>query len=503
MKVFLAGYNIDTDVLRELTKENPREDATPEVFSAAYARISRDPRSIEEIRKSAREEVEKTRKSNSTIIFKMGHHSVAEHAVFNFDIIGLSRYGMEALENFRLCSYTEKSQRYITLEDDFVIPSEIKGTDLEDAFVRMIRDQNAMYHKLYAKLKTYVFEQNSELAANPKNENLLEGWAKEDARYITSLATEAQAGLTVNARNLELMLRRFASHPLAEIRELGSSIYAQVKDVAPSIILFHDANDFDQKTYPELNTLISEMGIEQKVSREYDGGSVSLVHYDADGDLHIAASLLSVASTLSYDECYAKVVSMTAEERKAIFKESNKYLQLYDSLVREYEFASLTYDMVISSACFGQLKRHRMSTISTQRYKPELGVTIPKAIKAIGMEVDFRDIVRKTNAVYEKVYARFPRVAPYILTNAHQKRVLIRTNVRELYHMSRLREDAHAQWDIREKTALMSHKAHAVMPLACMLLGGKDSFSRVYTEVYGVPPRVKEAVLPGRRNIEA
>ena len=52
----------------------------------------------------------------------MGHHSVAEHAVFNFDVIGISRLAMEELEKFRLCSYTEKSQRYITLDKDFVLP---------------------------------------------------------------------------------------------------------------------------------------------------------------------------------------------------------------------------------------------------------------------------------------------------------------------------------------------------------------------------------------------
>jgi len=48
----------------------------------------------------------------------MGHHSVAEHAVFNLDILGVSRYVMEELEKFRLCAYTEKSQRYITLKKD-------------------------------------------------------------------------------------------------------------------------------------------------------------------------------------------------------------------------------------------------------------------------------------------------------------------------------------------------------------------------------------------------
>ena len=127
MKVHLAGYNVDTSVLKEMeAKTGKRQDLTPEVLSAAYARISRDPRAIDDIRKDAREEVEISRKSNSVIIFKMGHHSVAEHAVFNLDIVGVSRLAMEEVEKFRLCSYTEKSQRYIMLDKDFVLPRKIQ-----------------------------------------------------------------------------------------------------------------------------------------------------------------------------------------------------------------------------------------------------------------------------------------------------------------------------------------------------------------------------------------
>ena len=111
MKILLAGYNIDTEVIKAYEKaSSKRPDATPETLSASYARISRDPRPIDELRKAARLEVEKSRNSNRAIIFKMGHHSVAEHAVFNFDIIGVSRLAIEDLEKFRLCSFTEKSQ---------------------------------------------------------------------------------------------------------------------------------------------------------------------------------------------------------------------------------------------------------------------------------------------------------------------------------------------------------------------------------------------------------
>jgi len=72
MKVLLAGYNIDREVIEELKKHSPpREDVTPETLSASYARISRDPRAVDKLRAVARAEVDRARRSNQNIIFKL------------------------------------------------------------------------------------------------------------------------------------------------------------------------------------------------------------------------------------------------------------------------------------------------------------------------------------------------------------------------------------------------------------------------------------------------
>jgi len=502
MKVHLAGYNVDAAVLRELEeKTGKRMDLTPEVLSAAYARISRDARSIDQIRKDAREEVELSRRSNSTIIFKMGHHSVAEHAVFNLDILGVSRLAMEEIEKFRLCSYTEKSQRYITLDKDFVVPPEIAGQPLEKAFIETVREQNEAYFKLFEKLKVHVFKKHADLASDPKNHNLLEGWAKEDARYVTALATETQVGQTINARNLELLLRRFASHSTAEIRQLGSMLYEQVAEVAPSIVIFHEANDRDLKTYPELKMLADDIMRASAGPAPCARRDVELVGYTEDADNVIAASLLHTSSDVPYERCLSVVKKMPHEQRKKIFEAAWRNMQFYDTMLREFEYVNLTFDVVLSSACFGQLKRHRMATITSQAYDPALGITVPDAVKDIGMESFFCGITGRSEETYRAIKREVPAAAPYILTNAHRKRVLMRVSARELHHISRLREDAHAQWDIRNISRSMSAHAKKVMPLTCALLGGKDKYNEIYRDVYGRLPRVTEAALPGGRKI--
>jgi len=503
MKVYLAGYNIDTTVLRELQGKVQRNDVTPEVLSAAYARISRDPRPVNNLREDARKEIERARKSNKTIIFKMGHHSVAEHAVFNFDIIDISRLAMEEVEKFRLCSYTEKSQRYITLEKGFIVPEEIKNTRFENSFIGLINKQNEAYLYLVDKLTDYVFNKHKDLAANPKKHNLLEGWAKEDARYITALATQSQAGHTLNARNLELLLRRFASHPLKEVQELGRKIYSEIASVAPSIVLFYEANDRDKNSYPDLKDLAGKIIKTDSAYKGFNGEDVDLVEFTPEGDNVVCASLLHTSGNLLYRKCKEIVNSMPFDKKREIFKASWKNMQFYDSMLREFEYVNLTFNIVLSAACFGQLKRHRMATITVSDYDPSLGNTIPESIKEIGYEKKFLEIVEDTNKLYESIKKEIPIAAPYVLTNSHRRRVLIRVNARELYHISRLREDNHAQWDIRNIASRMSQKAKEVMPLTFELIGGKDRYSEIYKSVFGELPKVTKSVLPSSREIKS
>ena len=434
MNIYLAGYNVDKDVLDELTCDIPeRQDVTPETLSAAYARISRDARPINELRKASRAEVDKARKSNSSIIFKMGHHSVAEHAVFNFDIIGVSRFAVENLEHHRLCSFTEKSQRYITLESDYTVPEEIKGTSLENLFIDTVKKQNELYVQLNSELIKYVNENNKELAANPKNTSLLEGWAKEDARYITPLAAHAQLGLTLNARNLELMLRRFSSQSLTEVKQLSAKLFSLVERIAPSIILFAEANDFDSKTYGEIGEKAIG-GRPQATGRRpqaldgnlkpQDSKDVKLLSFTQDADDMLVASLLFAVNGKSFSESMAQVKDMSFEQKKEVVKASGQHMQFYDTMLREYENVDLTFEVVLSSACFGQLKRHRMATIIKQAYDPALGLTIPEAVAGIGKEKQFIETARQSEDVYEKILAKNPQVAPYILTNASDNKVM-------------------------------------------------------------------------------
>ena len=524
MRIVLAGHNVDVEVLRQLKTQilEPvaegweesrldqmseaelrtqaaelqrrsadflgQDNLTPEPISAAYARISRDPRPLDELRAVARVEVEKARKSNQNIIFGYGHSSVAEHASFNIDVMGVSRYAVEEIQKFRLLAYTEKSQRYILLEDDFVIPQEIEEAGLRESFVAAIKSQNACYHRLYEKLRPWVFDRHPDLAASKKNHKTLEGWAKEDARYIVSFATESQIGMTLNARSIEHVISRCASHPLAEIREYGRRLFEAIGGVAPSLVKYTDPTPYNMRARAELKEAgaeaferLGEIPPAAPLGAERD---VALIDATPEADALIAGALLHSSSLRSMGECLAAARRMTEEERSRFIASTFRHMKGHDPVLREFENVRCVFEITLSAACYGQLKRHRMSTLNAQSYDPGLGVTVPPAVAEAGAEADFRAAVEQTDAAYAAIAERAPMAAPYVLTNAHRRRVLFAANARELCHVSRLREDPHAQWDIRDKAGQMLRLAKRVMPATLQMAVGKHLFSETRSRLF-------------------
>ena len=368
------------------------------------------------------------------------------------------------------------------------MPEEISAAGQSAVYTGLVKKQTQAYHRFFAKLRDLVFQKNAELANDPKNHNLLEGWAKEDARYITPLATLGQLGMTINARNLEYLFRVFASQNLSEIKAIGKAMYLLVEKVAPSIILFVGANDFDQKTYPALHMFSS--GLTPLGGSRGDCPAVALKDFTLDADTRVAAAILHRVSGQGYDQCQIQAKSMALAQKAELFKQSFSNMQFYDSVLREFEFAELTFELNISAACFAQLKRHRMLTITAQPYIPELGVEVPDAIREIGGEPEFNQLVLETNALYDKLFPQIGLAAQYVLTNAHRRRVLLKVNARELYHIARLREDAHAQWDIQRVAAAMSRLAEEKMPLVFGLLCGKDRYAERYRKLFGKSPKI-------------
>ncbi|MCK5149867.1 FAD-dependent thymidylate synthase [Candidatus Pacearchaeota archaeon] len=508
MDVKLAGFNVDRDAIDELKKIltknqlsqkdhltaiNIVSNLTPETIAASYARISRDPRPISELRVEARKDVEASRKSNKTIIFTMGHKSIAEHARFNFDITGISRRAVEAVEQNRLDSYTEKSQRYITMDGDFVLPKEIQNTKFESEFLKLVGLQNNFYKKNLEKITKWHHKQDySELypvvsaKKSDKQKEVREGLGKEDSRYSLGLATQTQLGMTVSARTLENIITRLRSSDNEELKELGGKLFSEVDGVAPSVIKYTQPADYFAKTRKELTGSVSELIKKHNIKDYLFNVERVKIFKNLKRDNSIIAGLIFSSSNLQYDKCLLMTSQMNKNEKIELLNQTIKYQEKHDPMLREYELGDRIAEMTMSSSAFAQMKRHRINTLISQEYNPSLGLTIPQSIKETGLEKELENIVKKSVQLHNNLLAEaYPKsIAEYALTNANKRRVLFDANNRQVYAFCMERENLAAQWDIR-KTANEYHKSlqEKDSQLTTRALCGKHEFNELKKEL--------------------
>ena len=461
MQVNLAGYNIDNSLIRKLNTET----ATPEVISAAYARISRSEKSITELREQALKELEKARRSNQKIIFELGHSSVAEHSVFNFDLIGISRLLTELVETLRFASFTEKSQRYVAFSDDFVIPQELENTFLKPLRDEYIQTMQALFDEYKESLQAILEYYKNNLPELKKSE--IEGKAKEDARYILPLATKTQLGMTINARSLENLLRRLITSPLAEAHELYHLLLQSVKELCPSLIRYIEKEDFTGSF--DASKLKADI-----TAIPFADSPVHILEFTAEADDKILAALLFELFTYSFSSCLDTIIKLDNSTKKQLWEEVFENIQPWSKMPRAFELATYTFELSMSECCWSQFKRHRVGTIIKQKAYLPNNYIFPPIIYTLKRDGKWLNLLKATNSLKQKLAQVSPELMPYARINAEKVKILANMNLRELYHLIRLRADINAQWEIRNLARILAESIRPLAPYATSYLCGKS-----------------------------
>jgi thymidylate synthase (FAD) len=148
----------------------------------------------------------------------MGHHSIIEHAYYTFSLEGVSRAMTHQLVRHRLASFSQQSQRYVSLlTPDYVVPATVKGNpEAERRFQEAMDQAWGAYQKLAEIVPV------------------------EDARYVLPNACASNIMVTMNARELlHFFTLRCCSRAQWEIREAAELMLAELLKVSPAI--FKDA----------------------------------------------------------------------------------------------------------------------------------------------------------------------------------------------------------------------------------------------------------------------
>jgi thymidylate synthase ThyX len=140
-----------------------------------------------------------------------------------------------------------------------------------------------------------------------------------------------------------------------------------------------------------------------------------------------------------------------------ILKKSLERLGKYDNPVNALRLVQYEAEFVISEACWHQLLRHRKTDWIYKDPSVSHGITIPPNVERAGVAELLIKATEESGNLYDKLMNEgLPETASYVVTNAHNRRVIGSFDLWELYHLINLRMSEGAQWDIKNVTGMLA-----------------------------------------------
>ena len=444
---------------REIYLLSPRA-LSPETIAVAFAKTSRSPESFRDI--AAELSDESSAQFHEKWVVGYGHASVAEHAVLHIAFENVSRLAIEAIEGNRLASYTEKSTRYQRWGlDDFWIPSELDGHPLRSEYVDVIRLLFNTYADSLDPVRSLIFERfpRREKESDEAWDRRIRSKYVDACRFILPAAALANVGMTANARVIENTVRKMLSHELAEVREIGEKMKEVSKAETPTLVKYADAVPYLTETIKEF----AGRGMIYHAPTENDW--CKLIDYDKDGENKVLAAALYRFGEMAYVDALAHVESLSEEERSKLADSLLLRLGRYDVPLRELEYCTYTFDLLMDQGAYAEFKRHRMMTQTPQRLTTRLGYATPLLFEEAGFRSQYEAAMDAASAMFEKLYESNSIVAQYVVPNGFNRRVLAQFNLREAFAFCQLRSAANAHFSIRRVAQRMYEKMAKVHPL--------------------------------------
>ena len=421
------------------------QDLTEEQIAVVFAMTSRSPEPFDEIAGKVNEE--QAAGFHERWVLDYGHASVAEHAVVHLAVENISRIACDALEDNRLASYTEKSSRYQVIErDSFHTPAELSDRpELMEAFESTCRKLFDFYITLLDSTTAHLRNVNpiNQDERRSAHELRIRRIATDACRGVLPAAILTNVGMTANARTLEHAISKLMSSNLQETQDLGLEIREQGRNITPTLIKYADPKD-----YLKERTIEAKDGLDNEATAA-PPPEATLVEWSTNPTRKLAAAILYRNSEMDYLEARVQAERIGREGQKRVIEAALADMSPHDPAPREFETISFTFEFYMDYGALREFRRHRMQTLTGQPLTVSHGVTVPKVISEAGLEETFLEATASADAGFKRLAEHNPTVAQYLVTHAHKQRVLATMNLRECYHVFRLRTSARAHESIR------------------------------------------------------
>lgn len=439
----------------------------PEVIAVAFARTSRSPEPFDAIAEALNDEA--AARFHEKWVIGYGHASVAEHAVLHIAFENISRLAAEAIEGMRLASFTEKSTRFQVLDREaFYVPPEIAASPFLEAYRAAVERLFETYHAALEPVSRVVaawFPRRPD-EGEKAYQIRLRIRAMDVCRYLLPTATLTNVGMTVNARALEHGLRKWLSHPLAEVREIAEGARAVARQEVPTLLKYAEPNAYLQASAARLQAWAAAF---PEAPAPHD--AVRLIAWDPEAEVRFVAACLYRFRAVSFEAAMAWARSLPPEARREALEAALGGRSPFDVPLRELEHIVYTFDCLMDEGAYYDLKRHRMMTQTPQPLTTAYGYATPRAIEEAGMGARYRAAVEAAMELAEAMRPTVGEAAAYVLPNAVYRRVLMTMNLREAYHLCRLRGGPNGHFAYRYIAMRIYEAIRSVHPALAAYMG--------------------------------
>jgi thymidylate synthase ThyX len=415
----------------------------------------------------ADEITERQRENIGPLTFEGGHHTVYQHATFEFALSGISRQLVWSfLHAFPFYNTEQQSQRYVKLDEPAAhVPPSLEG-EARELYTRSVEGAWRGYGELTERLLPRTQKTLSDLWRLDRRQGVAFGKnvareaekkAIETARYVLPIGCHTAMVYTVSGIVLH-RLRRMArvgdvpqeatdvvERMVAEVERLDPSFFGRVGEPA-----LKEEEVVEQRLAPPG---LGDPAALEAFDKSLDGRTARLVDWSARAPEVVADAVRHVLgrSDLADDEALA----LALDPGRNPYRLDRLNVSTHAPIMRALAHAHFVFRKKLSHTADSQDQRHR--TVPGSR--PLLSRTVPGVVDVIEPELIaedpashalFRELVEEQWDVRSRLLAlgAAPEAALYVLPNALAIRFEESGTLLDLIHKWTMRTCLNAQWEI-------------------------------------------------------
>lgn len=341
--------------------ERPYDDAI------AAARTCYSPRVV-----AADEVTERQRRSIGPLTFDAGHHTVYQHATFEFALSGVSRQLVWCfLHAFPFYNTEQQSQRYVRLDEvRAVVPEGLRG-EARAVYEAAVERAWAAYAELARRLEPVTLGILAELwrlrerqsrAFGRSIRREAEKRAIETARYVIPIASHTAMVYTVSGITLHRLRRMAAACDApAEARRVVERMVAEVERFDPEFFRAVGEPPLAPDEVVEAQSAPPALGDPaalEAFDKSLDGRRSRLVDWSARAPQVVADAVRHVLGRPGLDDEDALALALDPARNR--YRLDTLNVSFHAPIMRALEHAHYTFRKKLSHTADSQDQRHRM-----------------------------------------------------------------------------------------------------------------------------------------------